>query len=244
MRAQSNRPKGLFWPTLGLITFLLTWLAACASGFWIIYQGIVGRVADPDIALRALQWMTWPFTVLSVAGPLLLILSIGGLRVVRDLLDIQKLMAGLPGQVEMMQSTVTEFRALRTQLITDVSRVNDAAGDSGEDSEATTGENQREEVKTFLRLYEKAKAIFYSALEDHNTQAAEPLIVRPGGGNFSEIATVLRESRAIARSDDRNRRIADFVNRVFETERATRRHGRSNLTVPMVRQLEQLETSV
>lgn len=245
MARSTSRSKGIFWPTVGLIFFLLCWLGACASGFWFIYQGIVGQVSDPDIALRALQWMTWPFTVLTIAGPMLLILSIGGLRVVRDLLDIQKLMAGLPSQVELMQNTVVEFRALRTQLITDVSRVNDAAGDNAaDDSDAATESNQREEVSSFLRLYEKAKSIFYSALEDHNTEASEPLIVRPGGGNFSEIATVLRESRAFAKSDDRNRRIADFVNRVFEVERATRRHGRMNLTAAMVRQLEQLETTV
>jgi hypothetical protein len=238
------RPRGFFWPTFGLILFLAIWLATCGGGFWFVYQSIVGRTSDPDIALRALQWMTWPFTVLTVAGPLLLILSIGGLRVVRDLLDIQQLMAGLPSQVELMQGTVTEFRALRTQLITDVSRVNDAAEGNAESSDAAPEIGQREEVRNFWRLYEKAKAIFYSALEDHNTQAAEPLIVRPGGGNFSEITNALRENRAFAKSDDRNRRTADFVNRVFEVERATRRSGRANLTTGMVKELEQLETAV
>lgn len=242
--AQATRRRGLFWPTFGLILFLLTWLASCGASFWFIYQGIVGAETDPDVALRALQWMTWPFTILTIAGPFLLILSIGGLRVVRDLLDIQKLMAGLPSQVDMMQSTVTEFRALRTQLITDISRVNDAAGDNAEDDGAVVDSAQREEVKAFWRLYEKAKSIFYSALEDHNTDATEPLIVRPGGANFSEIAAVLKQSRAFAKSDDRNRRTADFVNRVFEVERATRRSGRSNLTPQTVRELEQLETVV
>lgn len=241
-RTPGTGQRGLFWPSVGLILFLLAWLAVCGSGFWFIYQGIAGDNSDPDVALRALQWMTWPFTVLSIAGPLLLLLSIGGLRVVRDLLDVQKLIAGLPSQVALMQSTVIEFRALRTQLITDVSRVNDAAGDTT--PETTQDATQREEVQEFLRLYEKAKVLFYSALEDHNTESGEPLIVRPGGANFSEIASVLRDSRAFARSDDRNRRIAEFVSRAFEIERATRRYSRSNLTPPMVRELAQLETSM
>ncbi|MGE0829561.1 MAG: hypothetical protein AB7O04_09440 [Hyphomonadaceae bacterium] len=236
------KPRGLFWPTLGLILFLLIWLVTCGAGFWYIYQGIAGQSSEPDVALRALQWMTWPFTVLTVAGPLLLILSIGGLRVVRDLLEMQKLMIGLPSQVEMMQTTVVEFRALRTQLITDVSRVNDATADS--DPDAASSVNERPEVQEFLHLYERAKQFFYSALEDHNTSAPEPLIVRRGGANFSEIATSLREHRAFARSDDRNGRIAKFVTRAFELERSTRRSGRANLSSTQVHELQNLGAAV
>jgi hypothetical protein len=244
-KAQTAKSTSLFWPTFGLIIFLVSWLAACGSGFWFLYQGITGQSSEPDIALRALQWMTWPFTILTIAGPFLLILSVGGLRVVRDLLDMQRLIAGLPSQVDLMQHTVTEFRALRTQLITDVSRVNDAAATS--DSDETTAaepEIQRIEVVEFNELYNRAKERFYHALEDHNTSAPEPLIVTRGGANFSEIAATLRERRAFAKSDDRNRRIAAFVNRAFELERSTRRSGRANLTLAQVQELKSLAASL
>lgn len=238
MSKRQDSRGGSVWTTLGLLLFLLTWVGVCGAAFWYLYQGIVADSDNPDTALRALQWMTWPFTVLIIAGPLLIVLSIGGLRVIRDLLDIQKLMAGLPSQVEMMQSTVTEFRALRTQLITDVSRVNDATTDSDVGPSHET--QQRPEVDEFMRLYERAKELFYAALEDHNTAAPEPLIVQRGGANFGEIAGQLREHRAFAKSDDRNRRIAAFVTRAFELERSTRRTGRANLTQDDVHALRAL----
>jgi hypothetical protein len=245
-QADPLRSRGIFWPTLGLIIFLLIWLAACGASFWYLYQGIVGRSSEPDVALRALQWMTWPFTVLAVAGPLLLLLSVGGLRVVRDLLDMQKLIVGLPSQVEMMQDTVVEFRALRTQLITDVSRVNDATaeGDDAPPEGSAESPQQRPEVEEFIQLYEKAKERFYKALEDYNTSAAEPLIVQRGGANFSEIAAVLRDKRAFDRSDDRNRRVAKFVTRAFELERSTRRNSRAGLGSAQVQELRSLTVSL
>lgn len=237
-----TRSRGLFWPTFGLILFLLLWLATCGAGFWYLYQGIVGRSGEPDIALRALQWMTWPFTILSIAGPLLLILSVGGLRVVRDLLDMQRLIAGLPTQVQQMQETIVEFRSLRTQMITDVSRVNDATNET--DDETEIAQTQRPEVDEFIKLYERAKERFYKALEDYNTAAAEPLIVQRGGANFTEIAVVLRERRAFDKSDDRNRRVAAFVTRAFELERSTRRNGRAGLTAATVNELRSLSVSL
>lgn len=236
-KADLARPRGLFWPTFGLILFLLLWLATCASGFWFLYGRVVGASHETEDALRALQWMTWPFTVLTIAGPLLLILSVGGLRVVRDLLDMQRLIAGLPAQVQQMQEAIVDFRLLRTQIITDVSRVNDATETDGEE---VTPVAERPEVTDFIKLYEHAKELFYDALQDHNTAAAEPLIVQRGGANFSQIATSLRDKRAFDKSDDKNRRIAAFVTRAFELERATRRHGRANLTAPQIQELKAL----
>lgn len=242
--ADTLRPKSLFWPTFGLILFLLLWLVTCGGGFWFLYQGVAGRSGEPEVALRALQWMTWPFTVLTIAGPFLLILSVGGLRVVRDLLEMQQLMNGLPSQVQMMQDTVIEFRALRTQLITDVSRVNDATETDGELSGAAPQlDHHGPEVDEFLKLYERAKERFYKALEDHNTDAGEPLIVQRGGANFSDIAAILRERRAFDKSDDKNRRIAAFVTRAFELERSTRRSGRANLTAAQVHELKTLSVA-
>jgi hypothetical protein len=242
-RRNTERPQGLLWPTLGLILFLLSWLVACGSGFWFLYQSVAGQSTDPDVALRALQWMTWPFTVLVIAGPFLLILSVGGLRVVRDLLDIQKLVSGLPSQIGLMQEAVTEFQTLRTQLITDVSRVNDAADDDRAVEEPGT-ETVRPEVEEFRKLYESAKSIFYDALADYNTAAQEPLIVQRGGANFAEIAATLKERRAFDKSDDKNKRKAAFVTRVFEIERATRRNSRAGLSAANVHELRTLATGL
>jgi hypothetical protein len=231
-----DKTPSIVLPTFGLVFFILLWSALCAAAFYWIYQGIVAKSDEPGVALSALQWMTWPFAVLAIAGPLLILLSIGGLRVVRDLLELQKLFSGLPQQVQSMQDALVEMRTLRTQIITDVSRVNDAAEGEAETLEVRDSA-ERPEVARFFQLYEKAKEIFYSALEDYNTEGAEPLIVQRGGMNFSEIATVLAEKRAFAKPEDRNRRLAEFVIKTFSLERSTRRNGRAGITPAAVQEL-------
>jgi len=148
----------LFWPTLGLILFLLFWLGLCASGFWYLYVRVTSDFADPQSALSALQWMTWPFVVLCVAGPVVVILSIGGLHVIRDLLQMQKLIINLPTQLESMQAVLTEFKTLRAQMITDVSRLR---GDDADESASAPamGEPMAKEahITEFLALYDEAR---------------------------------------------------------------------------------------
>jgi len=184
--------------------------------------------------------MTWPYAVLVISGPLLVILSVGGLRVVRDLLEMQKLIVNLPSVLQSMQVVLDEFKALRAQMITDVSRANDASVQEPVAPEASSGdEHAPPHVSEMLQLYEEAKTLFYRALEDFNTRGEEPLIVQRGGTNFVEIATSLGERKEFGRTEDTNKRVADFVIKAFELERASRRY-RSYLTPEMVKELRSL----
>src|SRR5262245_28218625 len=183
--------EGLFWPTLGLIVFLLVWLGLCTAGFWYLYIQVTRGFSDPQSALTALQWMTWPFVVLAIAGPVVVILSIGGLRIIRDLLQMQKLIINLPTQLDSMQTVLSEFRQLRAQMLTDVSRVRGDDSTSSEEAVAaapaqdSSGADRRaEHLDEFFELYNEAKEIFYPALEEYNARGGEPLIVAPGGANF------------------------------------------------------------
>ncbi len=218
------RPKSLFWPTIGLIFFSLLWASACTAGFWYIYQGVTGRSSDPDIALRALQWTTWPFAMLVVAGPLFTITFLGGLGVIRDLISLRTLFGGLPEQITLMQDTVTRFNTLRAQMLTDLSRANDANTAAETEEAEAKSEGAPPHVQEFWQLYEQAKALFYDGLEDYNARGGEPEIVKRGGANFSEITSKLRDRREFSKSEDANRRTAEFLLRTFELERSTRRH--------------------
>jgi hypothetical protein len=239
-----NSGQRLIWPTLGLVVFLLLWLALCTSGFWVLYQLVTSGSTEPQPALTALQWMTWPFTVLCIAGPLVVVLSIGGLRVVRDLLEMQKLILNLPLQLESMQTVLAEF--LRAQMITDVSRVR-GADDAEGAIPAPVNESptiRETHVEEFLDMYDEAKQILYPAMEDFNARGGEPLIVERGGANFREIAEALRDKREFdPKSNEQNRKISDFVIRAFELERQSRRF-RSYLTPEMIQELRNLRARI
>lgn len=244
MAKREKNDRRLFWPTFGLIVFLLLWLGLCTAGFWYLYQRVAAGSADPQISLSALQWMTWPYAVLVISGPLLVILSIGGLGVVKDLLAVQKLIIGLPDQLQSMQTVLDEFRALRAQMITDVSRANDANSTPPDDTDGgLEPPPTAAHVQEFMDLYEEAKGYFYKALEDYNTRGEEPLIVQRGGTNFVDIASTLRDKREFDKSADKSIRIAEFVIKAFELERASRRY-RSYLTANDVKELRSLKAKL
>lgn len=236
---------GLFWPTFGLIMFLLIWLGLCTAGFWYLYVRVTSGFSDPDSALNALQWTTWPFVVLSVAGPLVVLLSIGGLRVIRDMMEMQKLIINLPAQLESMQLVLSEFKALRAQMITDVSRLrgdDETAGSATADTTPRSGADVH--IREFMDLYDEAKQIFYPALEDYNARGGEPLIVQRGGANFGEIAEALRDKHEFEpRSAEQNKKVAEFVIKAFELERQSRRF-RAFLTPEMVQELRSLRARI
>ncbi len=243
---RSASTQRLFWPTVGLMFFLLIWLGLCTAGFWYLYVSVTAGFSSPESTLTALQWTTWPFVVLCVAGPLLVILSIGGLRVVRDLLQMQKLIINLPTQLESMQTVLTEFKALRAQMITDVSRVRgDDNNDTATVQDRPTTNGSDAFVREFMELYEDAKDIFYPALEEYNARGGEPLIVQRGGANFGEITEALGLKREFdTRSVDNNRKIAAFVSKAFELERQTRRYRSSILTPKDVEDLRRLRSEI
>ena len=243
--------EGLFWPTLGLIIFLLVWLGLCTAGFWYLYVQVTAGFSDPQSALTALQWMTWPFVVLAIAGPVVVILSIGGLRMIRDLLEMQKLIINLPNQPDSMQTVLSEFRTLGAQMLTDVSRVRGDEGTSSEEAVAAApvqdggnADRRAEHLDEFFELYNEAKEIFYPALEEYNARGGEPLIVTSGGANFPTDAEQLRDKREFdTKSNENNRKIAEFVITAFELERASRRY-RSYLTREMVQELRTLRSRI
>lgn len=242
-KPQSSR---LVLPTLGIVLFLLVWLGVCTAGFWYLYVNATQGLTDPDSALAALQWMTWPFTVLAIAGPMVVVLSIGGLRVVRDMLEMQKLIINLPDQLESMQTVLSEFKTLRGQMITDVSRLRGDEGPvpSPEQSETDDVAKKPPHIGEFFDLYEDAKNIFYPALEDYNAKGGEPLIVKPGGANFADIAESLRDKREFdAKSPENNRKIAEYVISAFELERQSRRF-RTFITPDKVSELRALRGRV
>ena len=249
MKNKTNlKPQGsrLVLPTLGIVAFLLVWLGVCTAGFWYLYVNATRGLSDAQSALSALQWMTWPFTVLAIAGPMVVVLSIGGLRVVRDLLEMQKLIINLPDQLESMQTVLSEFKALRAQMITDVSRMrgDDNAPNAQEQSAPEELERKPPHIAEFFVLYDEAKDIFYPALEDYNAKGAEPLIVQRGGANFSEIAESLRDKREFdPKSNENNRKVAEFVISAFELERQSRRF-RAYLTPDKVTELRALRSRV
>lgn len=241
--AKIVRPKSLFWPTLGLIFFSLLWASACTAGFWYIYQGVISRSDEPEVALRALQWTTWPFAMLVVAGPLFTVTFLGGLGVIRDLMSLRTLFGELPDQILQMQDTVTRFNTLRAQMVTDLSRANDPV--DAAPSQQISSEAEKPHVKEFWTLYEDAKQYFYDGLEEYNARGGDPLIVKRGGVNFPEITATLRDKREFdSRSDDKNRRIAEFLLRAFEVERATRATNRENLTVEQVAELRSMRAKL
>lgn len=241
--------RRLVWPTFALVVFLLVWLALCTSGFWFLYQNVTAGSTNPDSALSALQWMTWPFTVLCISGPMVVVLSIGGLRVIRDLLEMQKLIINLPTQLESMQTVLSEFKTLRAQMITDVSRLrgaDDAEDTVGVASVAPAGRPEPKEphLVEFFDLYEEAKQILYPALEEYNARGGEPLIVHRGGANFGEIAECLRDKREFdPKSAEQNKKTAEFVIKAFELERQSRRF-RSYLSPEMVQELRSLRARI
>ncbi len=244
----ANVGKKLLWPTFGLVLFLLLWLGLCTSGFWFLYQRVTLGATSPQHSLDALQWMTWPFTVLCIAGPVVVVLSIGGLRVVRDLLEMQKLIINLPVQLESMQTVLSEFKTLRAQMITDVSRLRGAddaeeAISSTPTAEANATEKDKH-IAEFLDLYEEAKQILYPAMEEYNARGDEPLIVQRGGANFTEIAEKLRDKREFdSKSAEQNRKLAEFTISAFELERQSRRF-RTYLTPEMVQELRSLRARI
>lgn len=243
MKDQASRQKAGLSPLL-LVTLVVSWFVLCGSAFWYIYADLLRRSVDSSTSIAALQWMTWPFAVVALGGPLVIVVALGGTRVVRDLLEMRQLIEALPDQVRQMESTLTAFQELRAKLLTDQSR---ASLDSQELPPASSDQEQDEEeqpahIKEFWPLYDEAKKHLYRALEAYNAHAKEPLVIQRGGSNFHTVAAQLSEIPKIYDSNPaRNKRIADFVSETITEEKNTRRWRLQTLKPERVRELARMK---
>lgn len=244
MKDQTARQKA--GPSsLLLVLFVVAWFALCGAAFWYIYADLLGRSRDTATSIAALQWMTWPFAVIALGGPLVIVVALGGTHVVRDLLEMRQLIEGLPDQVRQMESTLTAFQELRAKLLTDQSR---ASLESQEPSPSTSAEQEQNEeeqpahIKEFWPLYDEAKKYLYRALEAYNAHAKEPLVVQRGGANFHTVAAQLAEVPRIYDSNpSKNKRIAEFVMETITEEKNTRRWRLQTLKPERVRELARMK---
>lgn len=231
-------------PAIVLVALVLAWFALCGAGFWYIYSDLVVRSNDPAMSIAALQWMTWPFAVVALGGPLVIVVALGGSRAVRDLLEMRSLIVSLPGHIADMQKAVTAFQDLRAKLITDQSFVGLSAGgttptDATEEREA---QEQPEHIKKFFELYDEAKKYLYRALEAYNARADEPLVIERGGANFGAVAAKLAEMpRTYDQNASRSHKIGEFVLQVVTEERNTRRWRLETLKAERVEDLARMK---
>ncbi len=190
---------------LGLIVFLAGWVALCGTGFYWLY-GNLSR--DQQAAAESLKWLTWPFVFMAALGPMFMLIWMGGLRVVRDVLQLQNLIGTLPEQAEKMQvslidfqdlttgltrqvndiqtkteamrATVKEFDEIRAQLLTDVSRVNESQSAASASDGVEVGEAQQlGHLQEFQDLFAEAQKFFYGALGRYNSPRENPNVGEP-----------------------------------------------------------------
>lgn len=252
LRGEQMNSLGRFFSGLFAGLALFAWVALCAAVFWFLFSRL--SQSSPQAAMAAVEGMMWPFTVITIAVPVLLIVAFGGLRAVGRLVELQKMVSTFPKDVEAMQDAVEVFRTMKEdltrlsgQIITDINRANVETGQDEarqhEESAAIQAQGKDAEyVTNFYRMYEKAKRYFYEALRKYNQSAPEPRIIARGE-SYAPIAQMLKEKRA-GLFDPGPRRdiwIADWVIAMFETERNTRANRAALLTEEDVRKLAQQE---
>ncbi len=224
---------GRFFSGLFAGLMLFAWVALCATVFWFLFQKL--SQASPEAAMAAVEGMMWPFTVITIAVPILLIVAFGGLRAVGRLVELQQMVSNFPKDIEAMQKAVDVFKTMKDdltklsgQIITDINRANvetgqDEARQHEESAEVKAQGKDAEYLTSFYRMYEDAKRYFYAALKKYNQSASEPRIIARGE-SYAPIAQMLKDQRA-GLFDSGPRRdiwIADWVIAMFETERNTR----------------------
>lgn len=94
------------WAAFGLTAFLLVWVSLCGAGFYWLY----GHFADdPKSAAESLQWMTWPFVILAALGPIFMLIWMGGLRIVRDILNLQGMLSTISIQTQAIEKVPADL---------------------------------------------------------------------------------------------------------------------------------------
>jgi hypothetical protein len=230
--------------------FLLMWVVVCAGAFWFLYTGIVA--ASPDRAISAVEGMMWPFTVTMLGLPLIVLLAFGGLRIIRELVELQKMVADFPQNIHEMQGAVTVFKTIKNELVElrgqIVTEINLASSEIGQtqtvDENATTQSDSTQDadvpdhVKQFEALYQKAKRSYKNAVRKYSRAHPEDENFN-AGGDWIEIVKFLRDKREGYFDEGRNRDVwyANWVIRMIETERSTRKNRVARLSAALVADL-------
>ena len=85
---------------------LFAWVGLCGATFWFLFNRL--SESSPEAALSAVEGMMWPFTVITITIPVLLIIAFGGLRAISRLVELQKMVANFPKDIEAMRSRSSE----------------------------------------------------------------------------------------------------------------------------------------
>lgn len=97
-----------------LAGLLLIWIVACGAVFWFLYSQV--EAGDSTRAVDVLQAMLWPFTVVMLGFPLLIFLAFGGMRVIRELVSLQGMVARLPADIEAMRGAAEAFKGVKDDI--------------------------------------------------------------------------------------------------------------------------------
>lgn len=236
--------------TLTLVgAFLLAWVALCGAVFWFLYSGITA--SSPDRAVELLNGITWPFTVILIGIPLVMLMAFGGLRAIRELVELQKMVATFPRDIEAMRDAVQVFRAIKDDLVatraelgivsSEISQAQTSSAGSSTESQAT-GDEQSEPsyVSRFEALYADAKKRFRQAVRNYVRENPNDASFN-SGDDWIEIIKKLRDARGgyFDPGPNKDRWVADWLIKMIETERKTRRNRAGRLSEAEVKQLEE-----
>jgi hypothetical protein len=227
---------------------LLAWVAICGAAFWFLYNGIV--LTQPDRGIDAVEGMMWPFTVVMIGIPLMALMAFGGLRAIRELVELQKMVAGFPRDIEAMQSAVNVFRSIKDELIAVrgqiVTEINLASSEIGQTQTEVAQQSVEGEanadvpqyVRDFEAMYQKAKRAYKAAVRRYSQRHPEDADFN-AGGDWIEIVKFLRDRKEGYFDEGRNKDVwyANWIIRMVETERTTRRNRIGRLTPELVADL-------
>lgn len=248
-----------------IVALLLAWVVICGAAFWFLFGGQV----DPEAknAIPLLQALVWPFTVVLIAVPLLLLLVFGGIDAVKQLVTLQTMIKSFPDDIEKMQAAaelfgsikgeistvrtqlVADIAAMRGQLVTDITLANSEAAQSApQDAPAPDGtERERpEHIKRFEAMYDLAKRRFEMALRLHNSKPSNETISVGRGESWHVPAEKLRDLKDgyYDAGPNKDKWVGDWVVDVLRTERNTRYNRESLLTKEVVDGLEKRRTEL
>jgi len=248
-----------------IVVLLLAWVVICGAAFWFLFGGQV----DPEAknAIPLLQALVWPFTVVLIAVPLLLLLVFGGIDAVKQLVTLQTMIKSFPDDIEKMQAAaelfgsikgdistvreqlVAELATMRGQLVTDITLANSEAAQSAPPEAPTADGTEREKpehIKRFEDMYDLAKRRFESALRLYNSKPSNETISVGRGESWHVPAEKLRDSKGgyYDTGPNKDKWIGDWVVDVLRTERNTRYNRESLLTPAVVSDLHKRQSDL
>jgi hypothetical protein len=187
--------------------------------------------------------------VVALGAPAIAILAVGGLRFVRDLLDMRSMIAQLPEDADRIQAAVQafsrlqdEFERQRNDLLTEMSMARESMQRTVPEAPTTPAESEGQRVlERFDGLHEYAQRLLFGAMHRHNSEVSDDqqkLSMRADKRGYEQIVDKLRDSGKFRGSAEENRQVAEWIKRVFEFERTHRGPARGNITPQHVDDLE------